>query len=340
MKHQFKQIAHACLLVTMASAAVCAHADLTVGGVFDVGYKSTKTPSATSKEVNGSFSDLSRIVISGDVALKDGMKGIFTVESDFFNPGSGSSNTGSFANGEVQAGLTGGFGMVQAGRVNSATFFNTLFYQPYGTAVGSQFGNYTNGIVRFDNTAKYTSPSIKGIKGSLLYAPKNTDTSGVSELGLSYNSGPLSIGFASLKGEVLAANASSNYLNATKDYVVNSLGLSYNAGSGLKLMLLTDKQTADSGAVADRSNTALSAVYVMGQNQFSGTLGSFKDNKKDAGATSSTAAYTTLGYDYLLDSKAASAIYARFTGTDNKTLRAGSALGIYNTMAVGYRFAF
>jgi predicted porin len=168
MKHKLKPITRACLLLTVATCALNAHSDMTIGGVFDLGYASSKTPSLTSNTVSGSYSDLSRVVISGDVALKNGVKGIFTVETDFFNPGSGSSNNTSFANGEVQAGLTGGFGTVQAGRVNTATFFNTLFYQPYGTAVGSQFGNYTNGVVRFDNTAKYTTPSLNGFKASII----------------------------------------------------------------------------------------------------------------------------------------------------------------------------
>jgi hypothetical protein len=41
-----------------------------------------------------------------------------------------------------------------------------------------------------------------------------------------------------------------------------------------------------------------------------------------------------------LDDKATSAVYARYTVTDNKTLRAGTALGTYTTTAVGYRFGF
>lgn len=354
MKHQFKQVSQACLFSVLASAAVCAHADLTIGGVFDVGYSSKKTPSLTTSSVNGSYADLSRIVVNGDVALSNGVKGIFTVESDFFTPGSYTDNKTSFANGEVQAGLTGGFGMVQAGRVNTATFFNTLFYQPYGTAVGSQFGNYTNGVVRFDNTAKYTTPSLNGFKASLLYSAKNTggaaadNTSGITEYGVSYNNGPLSVGFASLKNEMNGTStangnaAASSNLGATKQYNVNSLGLSYTLGGGLKVMALMDSQKADSGATADRSHSSYSAVYTMGQNQFSGTLGSFSDKKAAVGATGSNASYTTLGYDYFLDEKATSAVYARYTVTDNKTLQSGvgATLGNYITTAVGYRFGF
>ncbi len=356
MKHQFKQINQTCLLVVMASAAVCAHADVTIGGVFDVGYVSDKTPSLTTRKVDGSFSDLSRIVINGDMALKNGIKAIFTVETDFFNPGIQSANTGSFANGEVQAGLTGGFGTIQAGRVNTATFFNTLFYQPYGTAIGSGFGSYTNGVVRYDNSAKYTTPSINGFKASALFSAKNSNstvngqnTSGVTEFGLSYNNGPLSVGFANLKNDVVPLATGNNNndsfanLGATKQYLLNSLGASYNMGSGLKLMALMDSQKADGGDTAQRSHTALSAVYVTGQNQFSGTVGTFKDKTPAVGANGSSASYTTLGYDYFLDDKATSAVYARYTTTDDKTLRYGGGatyVGSYNTLAMGYRFGF
>lgn len=336
--------------VAMA-AAMSAQAEITIGGVFDLGYASTKTPSLTTKKVDGSYSDLSRVVISGDMALSNGVKGIFTVETDFFNPGSKTAVNGSFANGEVQAGLTGGFGTVQAGRVNTATFFNTLFYQPYGTAVGSNFGTYTNGVVRYDNSAKYTTPSFNGFKASLLYSAKNTGgtaatdkTAGVTEIGLSYNSGPLSVGFASLKNDVAGgataatgnANAGDASLSATKEYTVNSLGASYNLGNGFKAMGLYDAQKADSGTTADRSHTALSGVYATGQYQASATLGAYKDNKA---AGSSTASYYSFGYDYFLDSKATSAAYVRYTSTDNKTL-AGAAAGTYSTVAVGYRFGF
>jgi predicted porin len=336
--------------VAMA-AAMSAQAEMTIGGVFDLGYASTKTPGLTTKKVDGSYSDLSRVVISGDMALNNGVKGIFTVETDFFSPGSGSAVNTSFANGEVQAGLTGGFGTVQAGRVNTATFFNTLFYQPYGTAVGSNFGTYTNGVVRYDNSAKYTTPSLSGFKASLLYSAKNTSgtsaadkTAGVTEVGLSYNSGPLSVGFASLKNDVVGgaaaatgnANADNASLSATKEYTVNSLGASYNLGNGFKAMGLYDAQKADSGTTADRSHTALSGVYATGKYQASATLGAYKDNKA---AGSSTASYYSFGYDYFLDSKATSAAYVRYTSTDNKTLAAATA-GTYSTVAVGYRFGF
>ena len=334
----------------LAMAAMSAHADMTIGGVFDLGYASTKTPGLTTNKVDGSFSDLSRVVISGDLPLNNGIKGIFTVETDFFNPGLSTANNSSWANGEVQAGLTGGFGMVQAGRVNSATFFNTLFYQPYGTAVGSNFGTYSNTVIRFDNSAKYTTPSLNGFKGSFLYSAKNSDstdatknTAGVTEYGLSYNNGTLSVGFASFKNELVAGgatgngNAANSTLSATKEYTVNSLGASYRVSSALKDMGLYHVQKADGGTSADRSHTALSPVYVNGPNQISGTLGSYKNNIAVVGATSSTASYYTLGYDYYLDAKATSAVYARYTTTDNKTV---ATPGTYSTVAVGYRLGF
>ena len=338
------------IISALSVAAMSAHADVSISGVFDLGYASTKTPSLTTNTVDGSYADLTRVVVKGDVPLSNGIKGIFTIETDFFNPGIVAKNTTTWANGEVQAGLTGGFGMIQAGRVNTATFFNTLFYQPYGTAVGSSFGTYANSVVRFDNTAKYTTPTLNGFKASLLYSAKNTDgsttqnTAGVTEYGLSYNNGPLSVGFASLKNEVAGgatgnANAATASLNATKDYVVNSLGASYKVGSDLKVMGLYDTQKADSGAVADRTHTALSAVYVKGQSQMSLTLGTYKNNKAEAGSTSNTADYYSLGYDYFLDTQATSAVYARYTATDNKTVAVSSA-GTYSTVAVGYRFGF
>ncbi len=332
--------------VAMA-AAMSAQAELTIGGVFDLGYASTKKPGLTTNKVDGSYSDLSRVVIGGSMPINKEINAIFTVETDFFSPGSGSAVNTSFANGEVQAGLTGGFGTVQAGRVNTATFFNTLFYQPYGTAVGSNFGTYTNSVVRYDNSAKYTTPSFNGFKASLLYSAKNTsgttsdNTAGVTEVGLSYNSGPLSVGFASLKNDVAGgatgnANAANASLSATKEYTVNSLGASYTLGNGFKAMGLYDAQKADSGTTADRSHIALSGVYATGQYQTSATLGSYKDNKA---AGSSTASYYSFGYDYFLDGKATSAVYVRYTSTNNKTLATATA-GTYSTVAVGYRFGF
>ena len=191
---------------------------------------------------------------------------------------------------------------------------------------------------------------MNGFKASVLYSAKNTNgtttenTAGITEYGLSYNNGPLSVGFASLKNEMSGVstgngNAATASLGATKQYIVNSLGLSYALSNGLKLMALTDNQKADSGDTADRSNTALSGVYTSGQSQFSGTYGSFKDNKPLVGASSNTAQYTTVGYDYFLDDKSTSAVYARFTTTNDKTLRSGAA-GTYTTTAVGYRFGF
>ena len=132
-------------------------------------------------------------------------------------------------------------------------------------------------------------------------------------------------------------NAVNSTLSATKEYKVNSLGASYKVSSALKVMGLYDAQKADGGTTADRTHTALSAVYVTGPSQISGTLGSYKTNIAVAGSTSSTASYYTFGYDYYLDAKATSAVYARYTTTDNKTV---AAPGAYSTVAVGYRLGF
>jgi predicted porin len=162
-------------------------------------------------------------------------------------------------NATQQAGLTGkgeqyvmissaSLGTIKMGTPNTATLDAFGVGSPFGTAVGSGYGS-TGTIfadkTRIESTAKYESPSFDGFQVTYVLGPKNdtpygtvSSTGGqtiyarrvaVSELGLHYVQGPLTI-----RGAILSEGAGPYAsTSATKNNVTTkttTLGANYDLG--------------------------------------------------------------------------------------------------------------
>jgi predicted porin len=124
-----------------------------------------------------------------------------------------------------------------------------LSASPLGTGIGSGYGvtagDYSN--VRYDRSARYDSPTMNGFAVAVLYAPGNasaavTGATGagtsiplaneVTELGLTYNNGPLSLGYANVSQAAQNANAktSTNILAARYTIGATVLSAGWNDG--------------------------------------------------------------------------------------------------------------
>ena len=349
-----------------------------------VGYQSInyKGSNNTVNGINGNGSSTSQLNIRGTEDLGGGLKANFRVETDWntvSNKGNqGSASTpvtlgnetvaaaSSFGNGEIRAGLAGGFGSIDAGAVNYNTLGTYLTGQPFGTAIGSGFRTfYVNDTaaaasnVRSDNSVKYVSPSFSGLTASLYYAGKQTkavdstasatanavkqtsfgglgayDMVGTTELGLNYANGPLAASFSTLKQDYKDVGT------GTTDQTVNTLGANYTMGAA-KLFGLYQTNKTNPSSVNNKA-MSISATYTMGAVVLMAQAGSLENA---AGVKSKL---TGLGADYNLSKR--TAVYFRAETIDDKAgaMNAGVNPGTianaadakFGRTAVGVRHAF
>lgn len=220
-------------LIALAAATVAgaafAQSAVTISGVVDIGYGQVDATGTASDQQrvmqNGSVT--SSIAISGSEDIGGGLRGIFRYEMNpDFVAGTGLAGHPAGANGFNFVGLTGNFGEVRLGRLNSAFLQNWGIASPFGTALGSGWG--PSGVVtryatpgaltvtgtpvsavalnapgaataptRFNGAIEYQSPVFNGIQARLMYVPERDDGTAavnrpsVVDAGLRFAQGPV-----------------------------------------------------------------------------------------------------------------------------------------------------
>lgn len=351
-------------------------ADVSITGNFDVGYQAVNVKGDGVTGINGNGSSTSAIFFTGKEDLGGGLGTEWLFETDIstaFNRGNtgaasvysataannNASAAGSFGNGEIRAGLTGGFGRVDAGVVNFNTLGTFGTGQPFATAIGSGYGSYTRvnaagSAVRADNSIRYTSPNISGFTFTLYESAKQstganasnnfstslgvTALNGSQEFGVNYAGGPLAASYSSLKQDSVGVIATTGGAAGTTISTVNTFGANYTFGA-FKAMVLNQTNSTQTASV-DTTYTSLSGVYTVGPVAYMITAGTAKD--RVAGLTSTL---TGLGVDYNLSKTTVA--YARYEN-DKDTAGLITTTG-YNTVtgnntrtrtAVGVRVGF
>ena len=190
-----------------------AFAQVTISGVYDVGYQSVsvdKNPTARYAGILTNGVSTSAFFFKGTEDLGGGLQAIFLSELDFNATVSNSANQNStsapFAgtvfngtpfNGEQYVGLQGGgFGSIKLGTPNSPALDANAMSQPFGTALGggfsSSFGRlgtsgasglsqYVGGdgstgrIIRSEKAAVYTTPTMNGVTAQIEYSAQNSN---------------------------------------------------------------------------------------------------------------------------------------------------------------------
>lgn len=257
---------------------------MTISGLLDAGFRSVDA--AAGGDTSGAFqngSAISTINIAGTEDLGGGLKANFRVElnPDFVG---GSGVTGNVLEGPSTApqvrtssgglhqtflGVSGGFGEVKLGRLNSAALSAWVTGSAFGTALGSGYGSnggmftgasssvanlFQTAPTRFNNAVEYTTPSFSGLTARLLYVPKvdntgagNTDNAtvgtlaganraGVTDLGLAYKNGPLNMAFSQQQHKFGAQAVNALVIPgvssnaANGDYKLTTLAANYTMG--------------------------------------------------------------------------------------------------------------
>jgi len=400
-------------IAALASVSAYAQSTVTITGVFDLGYRQVAAPFSTSTK--GGFQNgtaTSAILIQGEEDLGGGLKANFRYE---INPdltagaglsgnvlasgttsamGShGSTNyvrTSNGANGYNFVGVSGGFGGVKFGRLNTGTLATWGIGSVFGTALGSGYGTNGNMLTRdsstvanfnqtaptrFNNAVEYTSPTMNGLTGRILYVPKvdgdglgSTDSTtatipgvnraGVTDMSLAYNNGPLNAGYSiqshkyptTLNHAVVSPGGSSAVVGG--DYKLTTIAVNYNIGA---LTLYGAQWTEVQQVVAatavklDATGNTIGAKYALNGN-IDLMVNQGRRNDKSTTDIANTA-YSNrdqkilgLGADYKLSKR--TALWARYENKDPDTNRSGVGItatattDATKTTAIGIRHSF
>ncbi|MBS1143707.1 MAG: porin [Proteobacteria bacterium] len=227
----------------LASTAAFAQTNVTIYGIADAYVAQVRSNgSLTSTQVGSGGLSTSRIGFKGVEDLGNGLKALFVLEYRLDvdrNLGIGGTAAGNASGPARQqlVGLTGGFGTVAAGRLQTTAFdwqvkyitLGATAFDGYNKMTGAYRINLTNDS-RAENAVAYISPSMGGVTVALnhAFALEQAASSTASNysatlLGVYFDKGPFSIGFV---GEKLQGGGASESVEVTD----LALGTSFDAG--------------------------------------------------------------------------------------------------------------
>ncbi len=212
-------------IAAAASGAAFAQTNVQIYGIADVGYVGIdRDHFKFQNNINSGVLSTSRIGFKGAEDLGNGLKAIFTLEYGLTLDQNSSIGAGGAQGRQQFVGLTGGFGTVVAGRLQTAG----LDFSTAGSALG---GSTTIGAVnlvgtgslggnafplinagsRANNAVAYISPSFGGVTVALNHArvTESASTEDVADssatlIAVSYDGGPLTAG--AVYGQVSVEN--------------------------------------------------------------------------------------------------------------------------------------
>ena len=333
------------LAVLAASGAAMAQSSVTLYGVADIWFGSTKATTAgvgerqtviSSSGVNGS-----RWGLKGTEDLGNGLKAIFQLESGF-NLDNGSSAQGGLLFGrQAFVGVQSGFGTVTLGRqysayddlhgavdhnYDAATFVATYLVAANGMA------DYNN---RINNSVKFQSANYSGFSAAALYGfgenknlvgtNVNGDATDTASLNIQYANGPLLVGYAYQQEKQVKVGLGQdknkyNLIGGSYDFGVVKLVGSYNQAKNDS----TKDKEYQVGVVVPFGAAAISAGYAHSKSD--NGANSRKGSGYSVLATYDLSKRTRL-YAGAVDAKA-SALNAAGTGYNAQTKTTTYGLGV------------
>jgi predicted porin len=335
-----------------ATGTAFAQSTVTLSGNVKAGVAQTKYSGSTTATNNGSATGLqdgsSRFILSGSEDLGGGLKANFQVDTRFRMDDNGAAPTSSpLAGGNTFVGLSGGFGNVQAGKLDThycmgsdshgtrATALTASSCALLGFVNGSAAAQAIANASRATNVVRYTAPTMGGLtlQGTYSFAPSGSEgavgtTSGgnASHIQGVYVAGPLTVGASvwQAKGEDQTSTAArtgqkASTIMANYNLGVATIGLTYDnstqraAAAGVAAFTDTKRTvTSIPVTVPMGAGTALFTYSKAGNTKTGGTANA------DTGAT-----LVSVGYDYALSKRTTLGVsYAKL---DNKS-SAGYAL--------------
>lgn len=359
----------------LASTAAFAQSNVTIYGIADVNVQQTRSNGNLTQTAVGSGGlSTSRIGFKGVEDLGNGLKALFVLEyrldldknvtigGNYVDDINGTTPNASGPARQQLVGLTGGFGTVAAGRLQTTAFdwqskyitLGATAFDGYNKMTGNYRINLTNDS-RAANAVAYISPSMGGVTVALNHAfaleqatTATANNISATLIGVYYDNGPLSIGFV---GEKLQGGGASEAAEATD----LALGASFDAGFAKFTGTYQTTKSNANGATGDAAKfnsvyhlgaqipvSAKGAVHVQwaqGTNKSNTHVGD--DNGKGLSVaythalSKRTTAYAGIGY---LDNSGAGTSYTY--GTNTNRVGTGQDGGSSNIIAAGVRHTF
>jgi len=271
---------HIIAAAVAAAVAVPAMAqNVSVSGVLETGYQSSRIGGVNDSTVSPAFFTTNEIRFSGTEDLGGGLKATFTLVDEFAtNTGAqtgvnaagtavlaASTATGNTVFEESSLQLSGDFGAVKAGRFNFASRDNSGVYR-FGHEFARLSGNFRNLGSQPSNSIQYTSPSYGGFTVAIASSNGGARAVGAlqgtavtntvaNQLGyrIAYANGPLQIAYASTSADT----------GAMKNNTESHLGGQYDFGS-FKLGLQYSKETPTTTLAEEVTATVVNVLVPMG----------------------------------------------------------------------------
>jgi predicted porin len=352
-------------LAALAATASFAQSTVTLSGTMDLSYANV-SGSATSKltEVNTVSSSIGSATSAINFNAVEDIGGGLKAQAFYAIDPRANINAAAGAVGrhEAYVGLSGGFGNIRLGSINTAALQVNGVSNVFGTATGGAFTNIqqaAGGAIRFDSSLRYDTPTFNGFSANVTYATGNSDaTAGganqsATDIGLSYSNGPLNIGFSSLQrsasdaqSEVtavantsftvaaVAAREKSTFNSIAANYAIGNAKVFAGYGKGEKSSpSVTAATAATSTATAtsigqDTTMARIGATYTMGALTLLGQMSDLEIG------TAAKRKATGLRADYALSKRTAA--YAVYETYDSGAASANKV----DTAAIGVRHTF
>lgn len=329
-------------LAALAATSAFAQSSVTIKGVVDPSFTSTKTTygdngARTVNALKHSQNGTSALIFNGTEDLGGGLKANFKYEL-WFDPTVGGSltsqpdNKNQFQTGEAFASVAGGFGELKLGAPYNPSLSVQAGRTGFGTKVGGGFGGVSGtGRVRDNGSMVYSTPTFSGFTAMLGYTPETSATTLVNsgaaavakvtaktDLALMYANGPIAAAVSSYSQSGVTAQ--------TNAYASYDLGV---AKVTLGMHTENNKVTAAKSA---GNNIAIAAP--MGAVTLLANFGSLNDKS----AANADRKITAIGANYSLSKRTTA--YARLVNETNDNVTLATAAKKVQTTMVGLRHNF
>lgn len=340
------------LAAVAATGAAFAQSTVTITGVVDPSFTSTKTTygdngARTVNALKHSQNGTTAVIFKGTEDLGGGLKANFLYELDF-DPTVGGSlssqpdNKNQLQNGEAFASIQGGFGELKLGVANNPSLGVQAGRTGFGTKVGGGFGGVSGtGRVRDNGSMVYSTPTFSGFTAMLGYTPETSavvapngtaaaKVTAKTDLALMYANGPVAAAVSSY--------AQSGVTAQTNAYVSYDLGV-----AKVTLGMHTENQKVAAASATPpaftkptgkSSGTNIAIAAPMGAVTLLANYGTLNDKS----ASNYDRKITAIGANYALSKRTTA--YGRFvTETNDNQTGATIAKKVQTTM-VGLRHNF
>ncbi|MFZ3116885.1 MAG: porin [Variovorax sp.] len=331
-----KKIVNAAALATLATAGVAhAQSSVTMFGTIDVGIAHLTGENTSRTGVSTGGANISRIGWRGVEDLGGGLAASFWLEAGLnVDEGLGKATGGglSFNRRSTVSLSSSSLGELRIGRDDSATFLNTLIFDPFLTnGVGGTNAFVMQGSpIQISNAVSYfLPPGLGGFYGQVQHVfgeavkttgMQNNNSGGYYGIRLGYQSGPLNMAgaYGKLRGATEAA-----------DVKIANAGASYDFGIAKPMLLLATEE------VSGTKITAIEAgmTVPIGAGQVRAQVSRYNTNNSNADWTK-----FAIGYGYNLSKRTQVYGTIAHVSNDSGSQRAISVQGLLspgNTLGGG-----